>query len=191
MITPTVNAEKIREAVAELRKIEGEQVKLLRQELRSKISPFAKEIAQNVPQEPPLSNFAHDGVTSWSDVTPKISFTPGRSRKTGNHLVSIRIQPRAGKRGLYIAELAGSRNQVSGRNRGYVRQTSSGPVTVRPHGTNSGRALIQNLNSRFKMKGRGGRFAYTKFRSLRPMAVQLATGTIKRYMEKVNRKLKF
>ena len=170
MIIPSVNAEKIREAVKELRGIDPNLVKELRKELRTKISPFARQVADNVPTDPPLSGFGNSGSTGWSDVAPKISFTPGRSRKTGNHLVSIRIQPRAAKRGLYIAELGGSRSRGA---------------------SNRGRAMIRNLNLRYPMKGKGGRFAYTKFRLLRPDAVKLAVDAVKSYTEKVNRRLKF
>ena len=170
MITPSVNAEKIREAVKELREIDPNLVKELRKELRGKIAPFARQVAENVPTDPPLSGFGNTGATGWSDVVPKVSFTPGRSRKTGNHLVSIRIQPRAARRGLYIAELGGSRT------RGV---------------SNRGRAMVRNLNNRFPMKGRGGRFAYTKFRLLRPDAVNLAVDAVKKYTQQVNRRLKF
>jgi len=170
MITPSVNAEKIREAIKELRDLDPATVRELRKELRGKISPLAKQVAQNVPSVPPLSGFGNTGATGWSDVVPKISFTPGRSRKTGNHLVSIRIQPRAARRGLYIAELGGSRTRGQ---------------------TNRGRAMIRNLNDRYKMKGRGGRFAYSKFRSLRPDAIDLARSVVLRYTQKVNRRLKF
>ena len=51
--------------------------------------------------------------------------------------------------------------------------------------------MIRNLNSRYPMKGKGGRFAYTKFRLLRPDAVKLAVDAVKSYTEKVNRRLKF
>jgi len=51
--------------------------------------------------------------------------------------------------------------------------------------------MIRNLNSRYPMKGRGGRFAYTKFRLLRPDAVNLAKDALNRYVTQVNRKLKF
>lgn len=170
MITPSVNATKIREAIKELRDIDPATVRELRKELRGKISPLAKQVAQNVPTDPPLSGFGNTGATGWSDVVPKISFTPGRSRKTGNHLVSIRVQPRAGRRGLYIAELAGSRTR--GRNA-------------------RGRAMIRNLNERYPMKGRGGRFAYTKFRLLRPDAVRIAVEIVNRTIGKVNRRINF
>jgi len=57
MITPTVNAEKIRDAIKELRNVDPNLVKELRKELRTKISPLARQVAEAVPTDPPLSGF--------------------------------------------------------------------------------------------------------------------------------------
>jgi hypothetical protein len=168
MLTPSVNAEGIRTALKVLKQTEATALKDLRAELRAKLGPIAKQTAAQVPTRPPLSGMGNPGATGWTSVTGKISMTPGRSRKTGNHLVSIRIQPKGAQRGVYIAELAGSR--------------SSGT-------TNRGRRLIDVLNQRFPMKGNGGRFAYNKFRMLRPDAVQIAIGIVNRTLDKLNRKM--
>lgn len=170
MITPKIEAENIRTAIKELRALDNTLVKDLRKELRSKISPITKQVADAVPTDPPLSGLGNTQPTGWSDVVGKLSFTPGRSRKTGNHLVSIRVQPRAARRGLYIAELAGSRTRGQ---------------------TARGRAMIRNLNQRYPMKGKGGRFAYTKFRLLRPDAMRIAVEIVNRTIGKVNRRINF
>ena len=170
MITPKIEAENIRTAIKELRTLDNTLVRDLRKDLRSKLSPITKQVAEAPPSDPPLSGFGNTGRTGWSDFVGKLSFTPGRSRKTGNHLVSIRVQPRDTRRGLYIAELAGSRSR--GKN-------------------NRGRAMIRNLNERYPMKGKGGRFAYTKFRMLRPDAVRIAVEIVNRTIIKVNRKINF
>jgi hypothetical protein len=39
------------------------------------------------------------------------------------------------------------------------------------------------------MKGKGGRFAYNKFRLLRPDAVNIAVGIINNTVKKLNKKL--
>jgi hypothetical protein len=49
--------------------------------------------------------------------------------------------------------------------------------------------MIDVLNQRFPMRGKGGRFAYTKFRTLRPDAVKLATSIVESAVAKINRKL--
>jgi hypothetical protein len=167
VITPSFEAEGIREAFKHLREVDPQLVKDLRKDLRNKISPFAKQIADAVPARPPLSGFGNPGPTGWAPVKGTVSITPGRSRKTGNHLVSIRITPRGGLRGLYIAELAGSR--------------SGGSV-------DRGRRMIDVLNQRFPMRGRGGRFAYTKFRLLRPDAMKLAFSIVEKSVGDINRR---
>jgi len=170
MITPKIEAENIRSAIKELRALDSTLVKNLRKDLRSKISPITKQVAEAPPTDPPLSGFGNTSRTGWSDFVGKLSFTPGRSRKTGNHLVSIRVQPRDTRRGLYLAELGGSRSRGQ---------------------TNRGRAMIRNLNQRFPMKGKGGRFAYAKFRLLRPDAIRIAVEIVNNTIIKVNRKINF
>ena len=168
MLTPQVGAEGIRKALAILRESEETVVKDLRGELRAKIGPLAKQTAEAVPSRPPLSGMGNNSPTGWSTVRSSVAVTPGRSRKTGNHLVSIRVTPRGKQRGVYIAELAGSR---------------SGGTQAR------GRRLIDVLNQRYPMKGKGGRFAYNKFRTLRPDAVKLAVDIINRTVKKLDKKL--
>ena len=168
MLTPQVGAEGIRKALAILKESEETVVKDLRGELRAKIGPLAKQTAEAVPTRPPLSGMGNNSPTGWSTVRPSVAVTPGRSRKTGNHLVSIRVTPRGKQRGVYIGELAGSR---------------SGGTQAR------GRRLIDVLNSRYPMKGKGGRFAYDKFRTLRPDAVDMAVDIINRTIKKLNKRL--
>jgi hypothetical protein len=168
MLTPTVGAEGIRKALAILKESEETVVKDLRAELRGKLSNIAKQTAEAVPSSPPVSGMGNNSPTGWTSVRPSISVTPGRSRKTGYHLVSIRITPRGKQRGVYIGELAGSRSGGT---------------------TNRGRRLIDVLNQRYPMKGKGGRFAYNKFRLLRPDAVRIAVGIINNTVKKLNKKL--
>jgi hypothetical protein len=168
MITPQVGAEGIRKALAILKQTDETVVKDLRGELRSKIGPLAKQTADAVPTTPPLSGMGNNSPTGWTTVRSSVAVTPGQSRKTGNHLVSIRVTPRGKQRGVYIGELAGSR---------------SGGSQAR------GRRLINVLNSRFPMKGAGGRFAYTKFRMLRPDAVRIAIDIVNRTVQKLDKKL--
>jgi hypothetical protein len=48
--------------------------------------------------------------------------------------------------------------------------------------------MIDVLNQRFPMRGRGGRFAYTKFRLLRPDAMKLAFGIVEKSVGDINRR---
>lgn len=169
MITPQVGAEGIRRALAILKETEPTVTKELRAELKGKLSNIAKQTADAVPTSPPLSGFGKPSPTGWSRVTGLISFTPGRSRTPGaTHLVSIRVRPQGDRRGFFIAELAGSK--------------SSGQ-------TAAGRNMTRVLNQRFPMQGKGGRFAYNKFRLLRPDAVQITIGIINRTVQKIDKRL--
>ena len=168
MITPKVEAQYVREALKELGELEENAIKDLRRELRTKISPLAKMVGNSVPVEAPLGGFDNSGPTGWSRVRSSVGFTPGKGRRTGYHLVSIRVTPQGQKRGVYIAELAGSRSNGK---------------------TSQGQALIRNLNRKSKMVGKGGRYAYKKFRLLRPDALDIATRILKSTLEKINRRL--
>jgi hypothetical protein len=168
MLIPELDAAQVRAVIKQLRNIDPEIVKDLRKELRSNLSPIAQQVAASVPTEPPLSGFARSNATAWAAVTGKTSFTPGKSRKGGNSLVSVRVEPRNGARGVYIAELAGSR--------------SSGKT---PQGSN----LITVLNQRSPMKGRGGRYIYAQFRMLRPDVVGIAERILNKTFAKIERSL--
>ena len=72
-------------------------------------------------------------------------------------------------RGVYIAELAGSRTNG-----------------VTPQGKN----LISKLNQQRAMKGAGGRYIYDKFRLLRPDIVSRAESALQPLFKQLNRKLR-
>jgi hypothetical protein len=142
----------------------------LRTDLKSNLGPIAKQVTNDLgkPSQPPLSGFRNNGATAWSGTRTTVSFTPGKSREFANSLVSIRVTPLGKRRGIFIAELAGSR--------------SSGI-------TSQGSNLITVLNSRKPMRGKGGRFIYNKFRELRPEVVRLATNILNDTFKKFEKKL--
>lgn len=166
--TAKLDAVQVRAVLRELKNIDPESVKDLRKDLRSRLVPFAAQIASVVPVDPPLSGLANNGATAWGPVAGKVGFTPGKSRRNAKNLVAIRIDPINKKRGLYIAELAGSR--------------SAGAT---PQGAN----LISVLNQRKPMKGRGGRFAYNQFRLLRPDILKTAETILNETFARINRKI--
>jgi hypothetical protein len=183
-----IDATELRKVLKVLKAIDPETAKDLRKNLKGPLVPLAQQVANAAPQEPPLSGFGNRGPTGYAAPKGKVAFTPGKGRTGANNLVSLRID--AGKqRGFYIAELAGSRKNYSGKNRGYVRQSPSGPIQVAPFATNSGRSLIEQLNARFPMKGKGGRFAYKQFRFIRPDVVRIATKVLNDTFKKLERML--
>jgi hypothetical protein len=153
-----LDAKQVRAALKALKAIDETIVKDLKTDLKGQLTPIARQVADAVPVSPPLSGFANAGATGWTKVTGKTSFTPGRSRYGGaSSLVSIRVAPPKNSRGIYIAELAGSRTLGA---------------------TGAGQNLIAVLNQRQPMIGRGGRYIYAKFRMLRPDVVRIAEGIL-------------
>lgn len=152
MIIPSVDAREIRNVLRVIKTIEPTVTKKLRQDLRSQLSSLAKQTAEAIPSAAPMSGMEGNSPTSWSRVDGKVSFTPGKTRYAGDYLVSIRVVPKS-NRGVFIGELAGSRSRGS---------------------TARGSRMIDVLNQRKGMIGKGGRFAYNRFRTLRPEAVSVA-----------------
>jgi hypothetical protein len=170
MITPQVGAEGIRKALAILRQSEDTVVKDLRGELKSKLAPIAKKVLEATPATKPLSGMTNNRASKWhySQPTALVSVTPGRSRKSGNSLVTLSVKQPKAKIMWDISEMVGG---------SWVARTSRGS------------ALRDALNRKSQMVGKGGRFAYKRFRTLRPDAVQIAVGIVNSTVQKLNKKL--
>jgi len=168
MLVPSVDTKSLNAGLKILKEADENVIKNLRATLKLTVGPYAAKIAAEVPSEPALSGFGNNGDTGWSKARGTVNLTPGRSRKSGNHLLSIRVTAAKGKRGVYIAEMAGMR---------------SGGFTPQ------GRSLIQSLNRRYPMIKRGGRFAFDKFRKTRPEFVKLAILSVKQVTNKINKDL--
>lgn len=162
-----VNADELRKVLKVLKMIDPETSASLRKNLKGPLVPLAQQVASAAPQEAPLSGFANNGLTGYAAPKGKVSYTPGKGRSGAKNLISLRIDS-GKKRGFYIAELAGSRST------GY---------------TASGRALIEQLNARYPMKGKGGRFAYKQFRLIRPDVVRVATDILNDTFKELERML--
>jgi len=167
MIIPQVDAREIRNVLRVVKTIEPTVTKTLRQDLRSQLSSLAKQTAEAVPSVAPMSGMEGNSPTSWSRVDGKVSFTPGKSRYSGDYLISIRVVPKS-NRGVFIGELAGSRSRGS---------------------TSRGSRMIDVLNQRRGMIGKGGRFAYNRFRTLRPEAVTVARRVVESTFAKFEKEL--
>jgi len=169
-VYPTVDATGIREAINALKKIDPDLVKALRSDLRSSLKPFAQQIKEATPADPPLSGMGHQGDTRYTPDTVSVSLTTGKSRKFPemSALVSFRVTPRNKGRGLYLAELAGSRST------GYSAR---------------GRNMIAVLNQRRPMIGRGGRYAYDTFQRGKPAIFAVAINVINKHIAQVNVRL--
>ena len=163
----TLDARQVRNALKALKELDADSRKKLNADFRTKINPVANQIAQSVPIQPPLSGFGTAGRTGWGAVKGKVSFTPGRSRRTANHLVSIKVSQIDGRAGLNIAEL---------------KWGSTGR-------TAAGQNMTAVLNQRFPTEGLGGRFVYKKFRMLRPDLVNMAKRALSTAFSKLEKNL--
>ena len=163
---PTLNPKDVQRALRALKGIDAEHVKALRSDLKTTLQGVANRTARALPQSPTLSNFASS--PGWATPRGTVSFTPGRSRKSGNKLLTIKVtSSRDGS--ILISEFAGNRS--SGR-------------------TASGRAMIESLNNVKPIQvGREGRFAYPFFRSQRNSVLKDAEKVMKKYMKIVEKKL--
>lgn len=161
-----VDAKELRKVLSALKQIEPDSQKNLGRQLKSELKFVADQVGQSL-QESPLSGLRGD-KWGWAPKKASVSFTPGKSRVRATNLVSIRANygDSAGYPfGIWLGEFA------------------------RNYSTNRGRALIQNLNARKPMKGKGGRFAYAQMRLLRPDIVRIATKVMNDFMADVERKL--
>lgn len=169
MITPQVGAEGIRKVLRALNTVEPTTTKDLRKKLQSSLGPIAKAVAAEVPSRAPISGLGKDNKWGWRPKNGRISFTPGKSRSGATSLVSVRVNYGKTKGmpfGVWIAEFATNSRSARGAN------------------------LVRALNRRRSMKGKGGRYAYDKFRTLRPAVVEEATKIINVTMQDVSRKIK-
>lgn len=167
MLKVEVDGNSIRLAMKELDNINPELRKTMKRELASALEGMANEIKSAAPSTAPLSGMNNNGRLRYGKVRkPTVSVTPGRSKR-GVSFISIKVgaTPEAG---FKMAELAGSRMQIK---------------------TRQGANFIRVMNERYPMQGKAGRFAYSKFRALRPEVITKATEIVERYMALVNRKL--
>lgn len=169
MLSVTFEGESIREAIAKLQQVDPNLKKMLIKDLKTSIKPIATEIAKAIPGEnnPPLSGMRSGYARlRWGGVKATVSVTPGK-KKGATRLVSIVVtgNPDAG---FKMVELAGTRsNGEDGR----------------------GINMIKVLRQRFPTpgSGKGGRFAYMKFREEKPAVTRLAVELIDKHLEDVNR----
>lgn len=167
-----VKTDDIRKVLRVLNMVEPEGTKNLRNRLKSDLSPIANQVASAVPSVAPLSGLSKANKWGWKVRKGAVSFTPGKSRTNQTSLVSVRVNYGSSGGypfGAWLGEFVGTYSK--GR-------------------TASGRALYNRLNEIRPMKGRGGRFAYDRFRQLRPQVVKQATEIINKTMKQLERKLK-
>jgi hypothetical protein len=172
-----VGAENLSVVLKELRALEPDLRKQLVSEMKSEIRPIADDLLSKIPSAPPLSGFGSRAKSPYIWKKPGVSVaTPfaKRAKEPGTFpVVSIQFNDRRPNAGLSILELAGTRN--IGRAKGGL--------------TPQGAAMIRNLNGRYPVKGRLGRFVIPEFIPKRAEATRIAVTILNKFAKKVGRRL--
>ena len=174
-----VGAENLQQVLKELKNLDPNLRKELVAEMKSEIKPIAQSLASKIPSQAPLSGFAPANNASSPYVWRKPSMsvrTPfaRRAKQPGVFpVVSIRFNDRRPNAGLSILELAGTRN---------IGRLKQG---ITPQGI----AMVRNLNKRYPVKGKLGRFVIPEFIPKRAEATRIAVGILEKFAKKVGRRL--
>jgi hypothetical protein len=179
---------RLRNAVKTLRGLDKKVMNELGREMRGTIQPFADSIANAVPSQSPLSGMNHNGVTRWGGK-PKasVSFTPGRSRRGGSQLLSIRLSGGSAKNGpigFDYAEMAGTRRSGP---KAVSKVYDRGGFPGLQHRVNGqGDRMIAGLRRKKSIRGKSGYFAFDA--ALQKYKLLEAVGQIalRKFMIKVN-----
>lgn len=191
LIDDKVEVTGINEAIKDMRKLDAEAVKALRNKMKQAILPTAQKIAAKVPTQAPLSGMIHAGRTRWTGARARVAFTPAKIRKGKDlhPIVSIVLQGKGTGAGFDIAEIAGSRNNQFTRSRSkeFQRSTSANKIRTRQNG--QGRAFVNNLTERAPWKLKAGRFGFGYFLQEKKNLENIAKGILADQAEEYNKKI--
>lgn len=163
--TITVDGSAVRDAIAQLKEIDPKLYTALRRDMRNELSGLASGIESAFPPQGELSGMNGRGRTSYAKPRAVVMFTPGVARRGRvSTLIGIRLKVPQSQVGARIAELAGMRGvvQMSGESRPYKGPLGE-PKTHRLNG--QGAYLIDRLDRRSQLAGRGGRYGWKYFLS--------------------------
>lgn len=189
VVKATISGQAVREAIAELKEIDPKLYSVLRKDIKTSVDGVASGIVQAFPQNGELSGLNFNGRTSYSKplkATP--SFTPGRARAGRvSSLISIKLKLNSDRVGAWISEMAGMRGQVrvGGQSRVYPGILGE-PKSHRLNG--QGAYLIDRLNRRTPMSGRGGRYGWAYFVSKKDDLHNTGIQILERAVDELNRK---
>lgn len=164
-----VDGAAVREAIAELKKIEPALQRALRRDLKSSLTGLAAGVGNAFPAQGELSGLNYSGRTRYEKPRASASFTPGVARRgKTSTLFGIRVKGTKTAVGAWLAEMAGMRGvSVSGGlTRTYSKYGSPVSAAGKPYQhrkANQGAFLIDRLDRRTPMKGRGGRYGWAYF----------------------------
>ena len=165
VVKATVDGAAVRRAIAELKEIDPKLVTALRRDIKSELSGVASGIEAAFPAEGELSGMNARGRTAYAKPRAAVAFLPGYARKgKASTLIGIKVKIPKDAVGAWIAEMAGMRGvaRIGFQSRKYTGALGE----TKSHRLNGqGAYLIDRLNRRTPMAGRGGRYGWKYFNS--------------------------
>jgi len=176
LLSKKTKIEGLGQAVKELNAIDKGIVRQLRKDLGKELRPIAKEVANEIEVQPPLSGMKGDFRTAWTGVRAGISFRPTRGMKSGKSVpvTSMTLKSKGKYAGFEIAEMAGSKNLAYSKNR------------------QRGRQFVKALSKRSDFpRYKAGRFGYGEFLKRRDEMQQISIRVIDKFARQFNKKVRF
>lgn len=160
MIGVEISPQNIAPTLKAIKQLEPDTIKALKKDIGSKLGSVMSQIQSNIPEAAPLSGMKNRGRLRWTKPRVSISLTPATKLKGRDYhpLVSFSISGAAFK----MTELAGIRGKYARDNR--TPNYSNRWGTSQSHQvTTQGRYMVQTLQQRYPIKGKGGRFAWDAY----------------------------
>lgn len=163
VVKAVVQGADVRAAIADIKSVDSKLFTQLKRDIKKDVDGVANSLLAKFPQEGELSGLNFRGRTSYQKPPKAVSaFTPGFARSGRvSSLLSIKLKMPETV-GAWISEMAGMRGiaRIGGQSRTY-----RGPLgEMKSHRLNGqGAYLIDRLDRRTAMKGRGGRYGWAYF----------------------------
>ena len=191
MLATQMRVEGVAAVTRELRDLDRKALNKLKAVMRATITPVAKSVASDVPDQPPLSGMNHNGVTRWTgQPRASVSFTPGRAKAGATKLLSMKFTggTRAGGGiGFDYAELAGSSRRAGAM---FSKVYDRGGFSGLQHRINGqGQAFNRGIRSSKPIRGRGGFFVYDAALKRYPLIEGLGKKAIDAFMVQATQEL--
>lgn len=195
LLDDKVEVRGINEALKDMKRLDADAIKALRNNMKTAILPIAQKLAAQVPTEAPLSGMRHNGRTRWTGARARVSFTPAKIRKgkDTHPLVSIVLVGKGSGAGFDLAEIAGSRNNTFTRaqSKEFTRRRAPRPIRTTQNG--QGRAFVKNISEAAPYKLKAGRFGFGGFlkekAALQVIAQKILVDQANEYNKKISRRL--
>ena len=157
-----VDTRALEKALERVRKIEPKLKNNLTRDMRNLAKEVIPEVEAGIPSRPPLSGLA----PRWG--SPKSSVRTYPKARPGRAIAVINVTGQSSPMAKYLAmsETAGSRS---------------------PGITPQGKAFVSNLQKRFTLAGRGGRFVWRAWLGARGELREKTVDTINGYIKQFNR----